>query len=1792
MNRVKQAPVRNASVLGAHVYSHSGEFAPEVTDVTLPGRGPSFTFVRKYRSARHDDETGELGRGWTFAYAKRLVGDGRDVLYHDGFGRVHRFTASGRLRYGSPNGFYSVLARRAARMVLTQRYGESLVFASPERGGRLLALRDRNGNTLAFRYQSDGVRITDALGREVRLALAGGRIVECRDHTRRAWNYRYDEAGCLVEVLQPPPARGASRPTTRYTYDEHHRLASVTDPNGQEFLRNYYDDAGRVVRQEHGRGLVTFAYTPLATLPDGTEQLRTEVVMKNGARLTVAHDVDGHRTEHVLLASAESLAQDQAAPVSGAVVPLTTRSRFNAHGELVERSFPAGNRIVQVFDDAHPDTRARGNLLQVTRHAAGGVEGDQDELTTAYTYEPAFQQVTAAVDPRGARAEWTYDRRGNLASLMYPPVTNPAPDPMGGATPEMTRLVERFVYNAAGQLVRRTDARGARTDFFYYPASSPGGRSGRRPRRGLTQRPGGLLAREVVDVGYPRRPLKAPPARLSREYAYDAVGAVTDAFDGRGARTSFTRDALGRVVEIEPRDRAAGLTRLRYDANGNLIERVRAFERSVSEAGVVLPRPTVLHETREYSVLNNLLTQVVEADGAWKILSIGRDEAEQVVRRVSPGGEVTEYAYDERGLMTMVRSGARTPAETTTRHAYSPNGRLTLTTDGEGRRTRHVLDGFDRVRGSIAPDGTVTRRWLDPLGHVVRVAVDGRPGSGASGTETRVPLLESFFEHDELGRLVRVDRAWRDPASGEPLGESVVDGRPGVASRIFRYNGGHRVSAVWSESSDVVSLEYDGAGRVTSVGDGTGEQLLMEYDSNGNARRIERRGPRNGEGAPLRVRVEQVFDAMDRVVSRGVRGEARVRYGYDALGLASTITDERRAVTTILRDGFGRPVSRIRTLDARENDGRGGRLVERLAWDGGDRRVAWTNASGHVTRYQYDALGRLASVTLADGTAHHVVRDGAGNVVTSVDARGVRVHNRYDAANRLVGRDIEDGSGRRELARLSYDAAGRLLTATVDGTTIERRYDTRSCLLSETQGERTLEYTRDAAGRCIALRYPGGLSVQRLLDRQGRLLEVRDTHGRVLQCRYRAATQLSTRRLGEALDTTFVYDRKFDRLASVSYRARATGALVLESSLGYDDTGVLASVRQATPSSVRLDEYAYDDARRLTRASCAMRSAGGSERADSTEETRFDLAPTGPWLAESTRSSDGRNAHRRAVLDVLERYAAAGDGRFEHDANGNRVLEERDGGRRRRLRYDHANRIIEAESVAADRSVRTVQYTYDLFGRVLTKRVSGGENAGEHSFTWDGTRPIEHWSDGRLAHSFVHGESRSDPVKLYRHADGQRDALFVLRDGAGNVSALVDSAAAVVEQYRYDVRGQPVAAPGFSVRSEAGNLFGASGAIWDADLQAYTLMGRSWDTFTGASFDVGSGLVDLEPLQGTPPPDSELAGIEIFVGFGLVAIGFIIEGVGFVLLPGGWIFTPPAWLWGGIIVIGAGLIIDGASGSPGANWLLDKLGLGSKGPSGKGRGGFGTGSSTGSAGGTTGGAGSGAGSGSGSGDGWGDSGGGPPGDRPSKDDYGSGSGSSGGGGSAGGSGSGSGTGGGTGGGSTTPSGSSTGSSGGQKEHKPVLNNDGQWVYEDTGEPVSDDDKKDKGASGGGGNGSMGNPEEGTDEGIDKDWWRDLPYRSGFDVALELKYGPRVDDPENVPGFNYAAAAGRSLASVLAPGPLTVDERGEGVHFDLSRVQGDPSARGTSTTDGWGDKPRSWAESLAAPRIRDPMRARF
>jgi YD repeat-containing protein len=245
------------------------------------------------------------------------------------------------------------------------------------------------------------------------------------------------------------------------------------------------------------------------------------VRQKNGAKLVLEHDALGHAVKRTLYVSAAALSPEDRNGLTDNTIPLTTASNFNANSELVRRVYPTGGKSESVYDEHQHDPRARGNLLKITQLPSPSDPSDQPEIVHEYTYEAQFQQRVSATDPRRFTTAFEYDQRGNLIRKMLPPVTvqRVDSDPAGGHPTEIRQLIETFEYNDAGQMILAVDARGARTQFCYYPENDPSGlRDPNDVHCGATQA-GGYLARQLRDVDLPQCGAAFTPRFISLPHA-------------------------------------------------------------------------------------------------------------------------------------------------------------------------------------------------------------------------------------------------------------------------------------------------------------------------------------------------------------------------------------------------------------------------------------------------------------------------------------------------------------------------------------------------------------------------------------------------------------------------------------------------------------------------------------------------------------------------------------------------------------------------------------------------------------------------------------------------------------------------------------------------------------------------------------------------------------------------------------------------------------------------------------------------------------------------------------------------------------------------------------------------------------------------------------------------------------------------------------------------------------------------------------------------------------------------
>lgn len=428
--------------------------------------------------------------------------------------------------------------------------------------------------------------------------------------------------------------------------------------------------------------------------------------------------------------------------------------------------------------------------------------------------------------------------------------------------------------------------------------------------------------------------------------------------------------------------------------------------------------------------LRNRPISVTTADGGtWMF---GYDDKGNVMKRTNPEGAETKIEYRE-GLVSRVTD----PYGVMTTLSYDKDGNLTEVADSRGNVLRYRYDRIGRCLRVTNPKGAEQVRKYDLVGRVVEVEdFDGN---------------HIFLTYDGIDNLVE----YRDNLqqveyryAGMWKLTSRRDSRGVVA---FRYDGEERLRKVINERRQCYDFDLDNTGNVISEVGFDGKRRIYKRDIAGRV--VSEKLPSGTEreyeyDAASRVtRVSYVTtDEPDQTYQYGisgrlveaVRGESRVEFTYNTLGLPVTETTDGETITRTY-DKVGQILSLQSTLgaDLKYERNEYGELVGFKASDGcGEDGGAWHS------EHRYDTLGFEVERMLPGGVVRSFAYDNIGRLVdarTRKDAR-TRHMRRYcwGVADRLLS--TEDS--KRGTTRYGYTPNGQLEFAEYpDGTQQWRKSD-------------------------------------------------------------------------------------------------------------------------------------------------------------------------------------------------------------------------------------------------------------------------------------------------------------------------------------------------------------------------------------------------------------------------------------------------------------------------------------------------------------------------------------------------------------------------------------------------------------------------------------------------------------------------------------------------------------------------------------------------------------------------------
>ena len=1260
------------------------------------------------------DETGAVLVSYSFS--QNLLGSVTDRAGH-----VTRFL------YNSDGSLFRVTLPQAGTEPTRQIFFKYTLDTTDTTGKTrtLSELTDAEGNRTTFAYAFNRDNFNKYLGGTTSMVNAlGVKRTESNDAEYVQWRldngyYQlWDQSRYTLEPAYRAQADEIrTRHTTRFTYDGHGALLTVTEPRG--FTTSYAYDAleNLITVADANADAVTRSDDPYF------RDLRRDFGYVNP--LTGQGKLVAELTASEIAALKERFTSHFEYDGSGNLLKRTdnndnvTTFTYTSFNKVASQTSAMGNALVTRDDPLYQDKRRElGYAALVASLSAADKQALLNLFTTFYSYD-AKQNLIEQKSPGGDLTRFAYDAFGNLVKKT---VFLDANDLVTPAKQQVTQ----FFYDAFGQNIKTVDAEGNATLASFDHFGN---------RTSVTDANGGVTT-----------------------LTYDNDNRVLTVTDAEGFVTVNTYDSVGNRISVR-------------DANGHTV----IYVYSANNLLVSVTSPSADGDTAKdrvtrhaYDVVGNN-TSVTDANG--NTTSYAFREDNRLVAVTTPsvpnaaGQSVkytTSYAYDGVGNRISVRDNNGN----VTQYVYDPDKLLVRQTDAIGQVTQYSFDAnLNRVMvvmgAQLAPAQRQVLRFgydeedqlitqADAQGGVTRFDYDA-PGNRVATTDALGRVTD--FTYDRNNRLIRETRpAVTDPVSGLPVRYTVQ----------HQYDGNGNQVATTDENGHVTRFSFDRDNRQVMVEDGNGIKTVYTYDSRHNRTSVQIGVQAHFDTATRHAVVDSTENAQ---VTTHVYDEFNQRIATtDGVGNALVTSDS--ALYRDLRKSFGMVDAAgqgklVAQLTAADKQALKDRFTERYAYDKVGNYTQTTDHLGRSTSFTYDAMNRQLARTDALGGVTRSAYDGNGNVVKETDALGRLTSRSYDAVNRLV--DTTDALG--VVSHSVYDSFGNRTAqtgaaGTPDARTVQYVYDLNNRLVRQTDAEghtqsyeydavgnrlrvvdargSATQYVYDALNRNIRLIDPLSFQTRFEYDGVGNRITVVDARGGIQRLTYDAGNRYIQTTDAEGRSTRFTYDVRGNRITQTT----AFGTALAETTtFEYDAENNLRSV---TDAEGNVSRTAYDG------------------------------------VYNRTQTVDGNGHATSYAFDALNRQvrvtdAEGGATSYTYDAVSNRLTQTDALGRATSYVYDARNQLI---SQFGPDGVET-RYAYDRVGnRVSLTRAANTPLAATTTFIYNRDDQLVSQTDP-LGHttSYAYDANHNRTVVT----DPRGNATAYVYDADNRVTSITDPLGNVVE---------------------------------------------------------------------------------------------------------------------------------------------------------------------------------------------------------------------------------------------------------------------------------------------------------------------------------------------------------------------------------------------------------------------------
>lgn len=943
----------------------------------------------------------------------------------------------------------------------------------------------------------------------------------------------YVDEGCLVEYGSQPSPPDGSCPlgdpvdpfNGMFVYSEND--IGYPSPSMVSITRSYSSGNttigpfGRGTNLSYNRQLLEYGNTLIYVTPEGGSYILS--LQADGSYANSAYPFLENVKAYLNLDGTRKLVLGGGSTYS-----------FDENGRLIEEKDINGNFVTIMRDSEGnitgiSDSFGRGLAITSTTRVINGETytliktlTDDQGNQVSYSYDPDAQ-LTSVTRPDGGTMTYSYDENGRIQSI-----TNPR---------GVTQVTNTYTYAPVGRVTSQTHADGGIFNFNYIEAGN-----------------GVIIGTEMTE-----------PNGGVTTYSFNSAGYMTESVDAYGRSTTYQREAgTNRLLSVT--DALQRTTTYTYDANGNVA--------SVTD-------PAGNTTSYVYDLTINKPTQITDALGNVTMMSY--DANGNLLQIDPPGAPLTTMTYTSYGLPATITDALNS----TTSLVYSSNGMLTMATDPLGNSATFSYDDAGRLTSATDPEGRNTLHAYDSMGRIIETtdALGGKTsfsydinGNLLSVTDAKGRTTSYAYDsRDQLSTMT--DQQGRTEIYSYDLNgnrTSITDRKDQMTS--YQYDSMDRVVRADYADGSYITYSYDAVGRLTSINDSISGQIIYEYTnagcSGGCAQGFKDKVAK--EIAPLGT-TTYTYDALGRRVSMDLFpvGYRVIDYSYDSNSRLTGITTWHDSQYGTFDFGF--------TYDA------AGRKTSITYPNGTTSRYTYDNA-GKVTSlehlnsvnqvlesfsYTYDASGNRTSMDRLNAIPNlpnptkatydqanrmltfndkDITYDNNGNMESVTDSCGT-TNYLWDARNRLVEINGFDSICQPLTAAFVYDALNRRIEKTVNGRTIQYRYDGYDIVEEKEGGYTTAYYIRTLNVDEPLMRLATGIPWYYHVDALGSVIALTD-HTGILKTKYNYSPFGVTGVIGETTDNPLQYTgRENDGTGLYYYRARyynpEAGRFISEDPIGF-----------------------------------------------------------------------------------------------------------------------------------------------------------------------------------------------------------------------------------------------------------------------------------------------------------------------------------------------------------------------------------------------------------------------------------------------------------------------------------------------------------------------------------------------------------------------------------------------------------------------------------------------------------------